>query len=138
MMMRVYFAILSLAVFIPAVIALCDYPSFTVENLGTAIIGVALRLVGGAVAAFILLCVHSSIEKRSIALETEKTKIAISGLPDASPTESVPSRKSSLPTLRAALIGLSVLFIVIGFLGGGFNDVLQKAVRICTECIGLG
>jgi len=40
--------------------------------------------------------------------------------------------------LRAALYGISLLFIVLGILNGGLKDVLAKAVKICTECIGLG
>ena len=28
--------------------------------------------------------------------------------------------------------------IVAGIVNGSMNDVLQKAIRICTECIGLG
>ena len=36
--------------------------------------------------------------------------------------------------LCAAAIGL----IVLGVLNGGARDVLAKAVKICSECIGLG
>ena len=28
--------------------------------------------------------------------------------------------------------------ILLGILNGGMADVLGKAIRICTECIGLG
>ena len=30
------------------------------------------------------------------------------------------------------------VFIVIGMFNGGMDDVLYKAINICTECIGLG
>ena len=30
------------------------------------------------------------------------------------------------------------LLIVLGVLNGGARDVLAKAVKICSECIGLG
>ncbi len=33
---------------------------------------------------------------------------------------------------------LSVLFIILGIINGGMADVLNKAVNICRECIGLG
>jgi hypothetical protein len=39
---------------------------------------------------------------------------------------------------RVSLLVLSVLFIVVGIFNGGAEDVLQKAINICTECIGLG
>ena len=40
--------------------------------------------------------------------------------------------------LRAGLYALAALLLVLGALNGGLNDVLVKAINICTECIGLG
>lgn len=40
--------------------------------------------------------------------------------------------------LRAGLYALAALLLVLGALNGGLNDVLMKAINICTECIGLG
>ena len=40
--------------------------------------------------------------------------------------------------LRAALTVLAALLLILGAFNGGLNDVLVKAVNICTECIGLG
>lgn len=39
---------------------------------------------------------------------------------------------------RLTILVLAVAFIVIGTFNGGMADVLQKAINICTECIGLG
>lgn len=39
---------------------------------------------------------------------------------------------------RGAVFTLAVVFIVLGVINGGMADVLGKAIRICTECIGLG
>lgn len=39
---------------------------------------------------------------------------------------------------QTVLIVAAVTMIVLGILNGGMNDVLQKAIKICTECIGLG
>ncbi len=39
---------------------------------------------------------------------------------------------------RLVLIGLALLFILLGVMNGGARDVLYKAIAICTECIGLG
>lgn len=36
------------------------------------------------------------------------------------------------------LLGMSVLFIVLGVTGNEQTTVLQKAVKICLECIGIG
>lgn len=46
--------------------------------------------------------------------------------------------KHAIIVVRVALILVAVLMIVFGIFNGGMNDVLQKAVKICTECIGLG
>ena len=40
--------------------------------------------------------------------------------------------------LRCAIIVISLGLIIHGIINGGASDVLQKAINICTECIGLG
>lgn len=40
--------------------------------------------------------------------------------------------------LWAALLAAALLLIVLGVMNGGARDVLAKAVKICSECIGLG
>ena len=40
--------------------------------------------------------------------------------------------------LRVALVAVAICFIVVGILNGSAEDVLTKAIKICTECIGLG
>lgn len=36
------------------------------------------------------------------------------------------------------ILAVAVGLIVIGILNGGLGDVLEKAKKICMECIGLG
>ena len=40
--------------------------------------------------------------------------------------------------VRIALVGCAIVFIIAGITNGGMVDVLNKAIKICTECIGLG
>ena len=40
--------------------------------------------------------------------------------------------------VRWILLALAGLFIILGVINGGANDVLVKAINLCTECIGLG
>ena len=40
--------------------------------------------------------------------------------------------------VRIAFVGCAIVFIIIGIYNGGMADVLNKAIKICTECIGLG
>ncbi len=44
----------------------------------------------------------------------------------------------SVGHIRAALIVLSVIMIAIGVAMGEHMSVLQKSIRICLECIGIG
>ena len=45
---------------------------------------------------------------------------------------------SSAPWLRNVLLIAAVGLLLFGFATGGTNDVLTKAINICTECVGLG
>lgn len=53
------------------------------------------------------------------------------------PVEPLPGKERT-PLIRTALMVLAAGLIVRGVVNGGLNDVFVKAVRICTECIGLG
>ena len=46
--------------------------------------------------------------------------------------------RGGIQVLRAALIILSLVLIVSGVINGSAADVFGKAIKICTECIGLG
>ena len=43
-----------------------------------------------------------------------------------------------LMKIRIALFALAVLMIILGGYNGSARDVFGKAVKICTECVGLG
>lgn len=59
--------------------------------------------------------------------------------PQTAPTAEKPAENTAwLTATRIAILLVAILLLVIGLLGGGFKDVLTKAVNICTECIGLG
>lgn len=52
-------------------------------------------------------------------------------------------QESGLPNyttfvLRIVLLAAALVMIILGIFNGGMSDVLQKAIKICTECIGLG
>ncbi|MBQ3229893.1 MAG: hypothetical protein IJB49_02620 [Clostridia bacterium] len=46
--------------------------------------------------------------------------------------------KKALLAVRLSLLFVALAVRLFGYFSGGFNDVLTKAVNICTECIGLG
>ena len=41
-------------------------------------------------------------------------------------------------TASFLLLGIGAAFLLFGVLGGEAELVLQKAIRICLECIGIG
>lgn len=55
------------------------------------------------------------------------------------PLSEKPTHKSTaVYIVRYGVLVLSVAVIVYGLATGGWQDVLTKAVNICTECVGLG
>ncbi len=63
---------------------------------------------------------------------------ALSRSPERNVQSATISRSWHITAVRIAVVLIAFLFIVLGILNGGMGDVLAKAVRICTECIGLG
>ena len=47
-------------------------------------------------------------------------------------------KRVAITVVRCAVLAIGVLFVLLGIVNGGMNDVVQKAIKICTECIGLG
>jgi hypothetical protein len=40
--------------------------------------------------------------------------------------------------LRTLLIAAAIVLLLIGLKDNGFNDLKNKAIRICYECMGIG
>lgn len=85
-------------------------------------------------------CVFSAFHtKASLQKEIALVKQALA----AAPTESKQpapqkSNSHSMLAVRCALLGIGIVILLYGFFAGGTNDVLTKAINICTECVGLG
>lgn len=47
-------------------------------------------------------------------------------------------KSKSVLFTRYGLLGLSVVLIAVGLLKQDHLEVMQKAVKICLECIGIG
>lgn len=74
--------------------------------------------------------------EKSFQKEMELVK-ALPSLTTKSDLEIV-SNEKNLKSYRNAILIVSLILVVYGFLNGGTIDVLAKAINICTECIGLG
>ena len=79
--------------------------------------------------------------KASVIKEIDLVKQAISqGCTATESKEEVPvkNRQKHINIARCAIICVAVGILVYGFVFGGTEDVLTKAINICTECVGLG
>lgn len=53
-------------------------------------------------------------------------------------TDSESKEKKILLIAKLAIIVVGVVLLTLGIFGDGIKGTLEKAIRICTECIGLG
>ncbi len=124
-----------------AVLYLAFFAEFTVENLTGDVMrafGVALPIAALAVAAQIprlYLCEAGAKREREYLLNA--VKAGYTPAPVAPETEAASEQRRAI-IIRYVILGAAVLFIILGVFNGGMADVLAKAVKICTECIGLG
>lgn len=73
--------------------------------------------------------------------DTKENKLSLwekiySKIPEAVKTQSF--KKYSLLATRISLAVLAVVLVIVGVINGGLTAVLEKAINICRECIGLG
>ena len=88
-----------------------------------------------AIYATMLICTSSYARE----LEVVKQALRSGQQKDSSQQPAASSQNEKvLFGVRLTIFVLAVAFIVIGIFNGGMADVLQKAINICTECIGLG
>ena len=72
--------------------------------------------------------------------EAELVKAVLAGGGKAAVAEVAPRRDGSkvLLAVRCGLLAAGIAVLIYGFVSGGTQDVLTKAINICTECVGLG
>jgi len=130
-----------------ALIFVLNPSRYSLDDINTDIAYSAVIASVSAVLIFAICYVASYFLDASYAREIESTKEELKNL--GSSNGSTASDKEGLAALskreertvtavRIVTLTLAVSFIIAGILNGGMADVLGKAVRICTECIGLG
>ena len=91
---------------------------------------IALPLLG--------ICIANSVLLAVLGIKDENADKAALHVDIAKNTEGSSWPKDKIRTARMAGIALAVICIILGMINGSMLDVLIKASKICTECIGLG
>lgn len=102
----------------------------------------ALPWIVAAFGAGIFAVVFDTSEKKK-EIEQVKAQIAENAkkgvkVPVREEKRSATQPKGVTLVIRAALAVAGVVLVIVGIAGGGMADVLEKAINICTQCIGLG
>ena len=128
------------ALLLPVFACLLDGARFSSWDLET-VMGDLLRwALPPLAAAFALGMICARLEGRSFIREREalRERLRRDGKGELSPDRVRPRTVQASAWLRWALFVLAAAMIGLGIFNGGLNDVLVKAINICTECIGLG
>ena len=139
-------AALSAGAMVPAFVWCCNVDHFSINWLSEDIKTAALFVLPCAVVALWILVGSTLLRQASILRETALVKAAMTERKgktapvqrDAAEKKNLLSNPRVLWGVRAAILAVGILFVVLGIFNGGMADVLGKAIRICTECIGLG
>ena len=131
---------LSAAIFVVVLIYIGFFADFTIENLnGDVVSALAFALPMCAIAIGLhvprLYLVEDSCRR-----ELEAVKALVREFhPKRAEGSIAPAGKiRPAEVTRYVILAAAVCLIVLGIFNGGMKDVLSKAVKICTECIGLG
>lgn len=129
--------------------------TFTIMNLNADIIRSVIIVMIPAAIGLLLCFVCSLLVRSSLRCETEIYKKIMAERKGQSVDANSPSKVSFIQKLkntwlaftskkvfttiiRCVIVVAALGFVVLGIINGGMDDVLTKAVAICTECIGLG
>lgn len=135
-MYRIISAIACTCFAVYPVIYFLDVTHFSVTDVNGDIMRASLvALIPTAVAMAINL-LRQKLEMTSIHREIEIYRQQEIKPGKAPEKKNVDQKKINV--IRVVLLVSALIMVVIGAFNGGAADVLGKAIRICTECIGLG
>ncbi|MBQ7387180.1 MAG: hypothetical protein IJW03_03325 [Clostridia bacterium] len=140
---RIYFIISAIAVVLllgAALILALDKSQYQNENLTKEVLGAVIKILPLAAAALAIVTYLSYLAKKSARVELDAHMLAVKEGRVGESTEAATAKKRTglVIALRVTVATLALALVIYGALSGGMNDVFSKAVKICTECIGLG
>ena len=128
---------------IPILLYVTDGKYFPNGNLEPVFLALVGHVLPWVVIGLAVLMIFSVLQEKSMLREIEAAKEQIeadkaSGLHPVSKKEEKKTLSLKIDFLRATLVVLAAGLIILGVFNGGARDVFGKAVKICTECVGLG
>ena len=88
--------------------------------------------------AALMACLRIAVNAISAEYELNLVKKLPKRKPTADTSAECVYKKRIRLGIRLAVLAVGAVFVILGVLNGGMQSVLEKAVKICTECIGLG
>ncbi len=125
---------------VPVALYCLDRGHFPESDLEGMAASLALHTAPFVAAGMLVLLLGALLEEKSIRREIEAARSRLREGKNSLPAAGGAGRKPDrwIPAVRTVLLVAAAVFIVLGILNGSLNDVLLKAINICTECIGLG
>ena len=115
------------------------FPDGNLEPVFLALVGHVLPWIAVGLAA---LMASAVLQEKSMQREIEaaKEQIRLEKTADVQPEAESSGKQACVRArmLRAVLLILACALVVAGVFNGSARDVFGKAVKICTECVGLG
>ena len=127
---------------LPVLLYLVNGDHFPDGSLEPVLLSLAAHTLPWVAAGLAVLAISTVLQGRSMVRETEaareQTKLEKAG--GIRPEGKTDERKafSHMWLLQGVVLALAVALIVAGVRNGSAADVFGKAVKICTECVGLG
>jgi hypothetical protein len=134
-------AVLILVAALPSARYLAVFSHFGTQELNGNVAAAALALLPFCVIAFGICTVTDFLREENLAyLQARLVRCYNRGArrEKAAPAHATRAHTRLIWAVRLAVLALGVALVVLGVCNGGMRDVLGKAIKICTECIGLG
>lgn len=106
----------------------------------TPVMVTAMYLMIGCLAAPLALTIYAAyFNRNSIQREIEMMKQASTQAPKkAEKPEPKAQNRFLMPGIQIVILAIGLALVILGACNQGTVDILNKAVAICTECVGLG
>ncbi len=125
---------------LPVLLYMLDGAHFPNDDLEQVMGQFAVHVFPWIILGLAVLIVSAILQGKSIQREYDAIMVRIkeekaAGI-KAEPQTEKPARNGN--ALRWLLLAVAVVFIILGIRNGSMAAVVNKAIRICTECVGLG